>query len=242
VVVKRIVETLHRFPGATIGAVAMNKRQAEEIETQLERVRRDRPELDDVIAELHEPIFVKNLENVQGDERDVIVMSTTYGPESAGGPVAQRFGPINSDTGWRRLNVIATRARQRVEVVTSLRPSDIVLGDSPRRGLAEFRNYLEYAFTGRVSEVGIRTGAAPDSDFERSVLAHLERLGYRGEPQVGVAGFYIDIGVPHPERAGEFLLGIECDGATYHSAKSVRDRDRLSRLLKKAGLDAVSRT
>lgn len=227
VVVDKIVETLARFPGSTIGAVAMNKRQAEDIEALLDRARRDRPELDDLITELAEPIFVKNLENVQGDERDVIVISTTYGPEKAGGPVARRFGPINSDAGWRRLNVIATRARQRVEVVTSLRPTDVLLGENPKRGLREFRNYLEYAFSGRVPELGESTGQAPDSDFERSVLFHLERLGFEGEPQVGVAGFFIDIGVKHPERPGEFLLGIECDGATYHSAKSVRDRDRL---------------
>lgn len=227
VVVRKILETLHRFPTATIGAVAMNKRQAEEIETLLEWAGRENPLIDEMINQLTEPLFVKNLENVQGDERDVIVLSTTYGPQQAGGPVTQRFGPINSHTGWRRLNVIATRARQRVEVVTSLRPTDIVLGPNPRRGLAEFRNYLEYAFEGRITDTGSFTGREPDSDFERSVLAQLERLGYEGEPQVGVAGFFIDIGVKHPERPGEFLLGIECDGATYHSSKSMRDRDRL---------------
>lgn len=227
VVVGKILETLERFPNATIGAAAMNRRQAEEIEALLERAKRDRPGLDEVIAGLSEPLFIKNLENVQGDERDVIVISTTYGPEEAGAPVAQRFGPINSDVGWRRLNVIATRARQRVELVTSLRPSDILLGENAKRGAREFRAYLEYAFHGRVSDTGTPTSRSPDSPFELAVIAHIERMGYRCEPQIGVAGFFIDIGVVHPDRDGEFVLGIECDGATYHSSPSVRDRDRL---------------
>lgn len=229
VVVESIVTHFRRYPRVSLGVAAFNKRQAEEIELMLAKVRREDPAIDEVIAqhEAEEPLFIKNLENVQGDERDVIFISTTYGPEQPGARVAQRFGPVNSDLGWRRLNVIATRARQRVEVFTSMKPADVLAGDGARRGVREFRAYLEYAFTGRISEIGTPTGGGPDSEFEIAVAEHLRRLGYECDPQVGVSGFYIDLGVRHPDRPGEYLMGVECDGASYHSAKSVRDRDRL---------------
>ena len=169
-----------------------------------------------------------DLENVQGDERDVIFISTTYGPERAGvDKVAQRFGPINSDLGWRRLNVIATRAKQRVEVFTSMRPYHILVGGEARRGVRALRDYLKYADTGGYSARGHATGWAPENDFEEVVGRSIEELGFEIEPQVGAEGFFIDIGVRHPDRPGEFLVAVECDGASYHSARSVRDRDRL---------------
>ncbi|MGH2396085.1 MAG: DUF4011 domain-containing protein [bacterium] len=229
VVVQNILQHFRHNPEASLGVAAFNKRQAEEIEALLEKARRDDPAVDELITnhESSEPLFIKNLENVQGDERDVIFISTTYGPETQGGPVYQRFGPINSDLGWRRLNVIATRARQRVEVFTSMRPVDIQIGQEVRRGPRSLRNYLEYAATGRVSEHGIVKGGAPDSEFEIAVASILRNLGYECDLQVGVSGFFVDIGVRHPDRTGEYLMGIECDGATYHSAKAVRDRDRL---------------
>jgi hypothetical protein len=125
------------------------------------------------------------------------------------------------------LNVIATRARQRVEVFTSMRPTDIHIADGSRRGVRVLKAYLEYAATGKITEHGRPTGRAPDSEFEEAVSKILSDLGYECDPQVGVAGFYIDIGVRHPDFSGEYLMGVECDGATYHSARSVRDRDRL---------------
>ncbi len=229
IVVDNIVRHFRLYPQASLGVAAFNKRQAEEIELLLDKVRRDDPAIDELITQhdAEEPLFIKNLENVQGDERDVIFISTTYGPEQPGGNVAQRFGPINSDLGWRRLNVIATRARQRVEVFTSMRPTDVLAGEGARRGVRELRAYLEYAATGRISEIGMTSGGAAESEFESAVAQHITRMGYECDPQVGVSGFYIDIAVRHPDRPGEYLIGIECDGATYHSAKSVRDRDRL---------------
>lgn len=229
VVVENIINQLRANPDTTLGVAAFNKRQAEEIQLLLDKAAREDPSIDELITNLdgEEPFFIKNLENVQGDERDVIFISTTYGPERTGGPVHQRFGPINSDTGWRRLNVIATRARKRVEVFTSMRPTDVIVGDGARRGVRALRSYLEYAETGRVSDLGRKTGGAPDSEFEISVGAIVDQLGYQTEPQVGVEGFFIDIGVCHPDRPGEYLMGIECDGAAYHSSRSVRDRDRL---------------
>ncbi len=229
VVVQSIVQHYRHASNQTLGVVAFNKRQAEEIELLLDRERQQDPALDEVISSSSEaePLFIKNLENVQGDERDVIFLSVTYGPERSGERAFQRFGPINSELGWRRLNVIATRARQRVEVFTSLRPIDVLVGESSRRGVRELRNYLEYSATGRIESRGGSTGKAPDSEFEEAVGAIITSLGYEIEPQVGVEGFFIDIGVRHPDRPGEFLLGVECDGAAYHSSPSVRDRDRL---------------
>ena len=229
IVVENIVQHFYHHSDASLGVAAFNKRQAEEIQLLLDRARSEDPVLDKRISESHleEPLFVKNLENVQGDERDVIFISTTYGPESAGAPVHQRFGPINSELGWRRLNVIATRAKQRVEVFTSMRPGDIRIGEGTRKGARALRDYLEYAETGKVSDRGRPTGRDYDSEFEEAVANLLREMGFESDPQVGVAGFFIDLGVIHPDRPGEYLMGIECDGAAYHSAKSARDRDRL---------------
>ncbi len=229
VVVENIIRHYQSRKRESLGVIAINKRQAEEIQLLFDNVRRDDPVIDSLITE-HEagqPLFIKNLENVQGDERDVIFISTTYGPEKPGGRVFQRFGPLNSDVGWRRLNVMVTRARQRVEVFTSLRPTDILIDTNSSRGVKAFRDYLEYAATGNITEHGRVSGRAFDSEFEEAVAKILGDLGYECDPQVGVAGFFIDIGIIHPDRRGEYLMGIECDGATYHSASSVRDRDRL---------------
>jgi len=228
-VVENIIHHYQSHGDRTLGIATFNKRQAEEIQLILDKRKQADPVIEELIAEHGdtESLFIKNLENVQGDERDVIFISTTYGPEKANGPVHQRFGPINSDLGWRRLNVIATRARQRVEVFSSLRPTEIRIGEGSSRGVRTLRDYLEYASTGKIKEHGERTNKEPDSDFEIAVMKIIEDLGFSCEPQVGVAGFFIDIGVAHPDRPGEYLLGIECDGATYHSARSIRDRDRL---------------
>lgn len=228
-VVANTLRHFQRHPRLSLGIATFGRKQQEEIQIRLDRARLEEPALDAILAEHEqgdEPLFVKNLENVQGDERDVIFISATYGPEKDSGVVMQRFGPINSDQGWRRLNVIATRARQRVEVFTSMRHTDIQVEAAPR-GRVELRNYLEYALTGRISETGKETGREPDSAFEVAVARVVNQLGYETVPQVGVAGFFIDLGVKHPTRPGEFMVGIECDGAAYHSAKSVRDRDRL---------------
>lgn len=172
-------------------------------------------------------LFVKNLENLQGDERDVIFISYTFGPENPGGRVMQRFGPITQENGWRRLNVLITRARRRIELFTSMDPSDILAGPEKSRGVNAMKDYLEFAHTGHLPDRGSWSGRQPDSPFEIAVMRAVERNGLKVVPQVGVAGYFIDVGVLRPGRSDEFLLGIECDGATYHAAKSTRDRDRL---------------
>lgn len=170
--------------------------------------------------------FIKNLENVQGDEADTLYIGTTYGPDPKTKKVYQRFGPINGEYGWRRMNVLITRARNKIVVYTSLRSSDIAISEG-NRGRMALRHYLEYIESGHVESVqGTHTGKQPDSPFEESVIKYIRSLGYIAKPQVGVAGFFIDIGVK-VEGSYNFILGVECDGAGYHSSKSARDRDRI---------------
>ncbi|MGL5845821.1 MAG: DUF4011 domain-containing anti-phage protein Hhe [Aeromonas veronii] len=219
----------HR-PGESLGVVAMSSKQRDQIERAIDELRRNRPEFNDAIDGLYameEPLFVKNLENVQGDERDVIFISFTYGPSEHGGKVYQRFGPINSDVGWRRLNVLFTRSKKRMHVFSSMRSEDVVTSESSKLGVVSLKGFLQFAENGKLDSVVTHTGRAPDSDFEVAVMEALKRAGFECEPQVGVAGFFIDLAVKDPGCPGRYLMGIECDGASYHSAKSARDRDRL---------------
>ena len=227
--VDSVINHLKYNSSETLGVATFNRDQKDLIDSLLDDLQRKDASLDKAIAayDKSEPFFVKNLENVQGDERDVIFVSTTYGPDKSSNKVHQRFGPINSDTGWRRLNVIFTRARKRLEVFTSLKSSDIVGGSQSKRGVITLKNYLKYIETGKLIEDSEFTDKTPDSAFEVAVSKIINDYGFKTTPQVGVAGFYIDIGVHHPDRDGEFILGVECDGAYYHSSKSARDRDRL---------------
>ncbi len=170
---------------------------------------------------------MKNLENVQGDERDVIIISMTYGPASPGARVPQNFGPITTETGWRRLNVLFTRAKERMEIFSSMRSSDISPKEGADRGPRALKLFLEYAETGRLGEEAKPSGRDPDNDFEDAVIEGLEELNFQCVPKVGVANFYLDIGIRDPGAPDDFIAAIECDGASYHSEKSARDRDRL---------------
>jgi superfamily I DNA and/or RNA helicase len=227
-VAEAAVAFMRENPDRSLGVVTLNMPQREvllgEIDRLIARDRRAAAYIEKWESTL-EPFFVKNLENVQGDERDVIFISTVYGPDADTGVVMNRFGPVNSNVGHRRLNVLFTRAKQQVDVFTSMRSSDIRVSDASSRGVKELKSYLEYAETGRL-EQGEQTGREPDSEFEIFVRDRLVQHGFEVVPQVGVAGYSIDLAVKHPKRSG-YLLGIECDGATYHSSKSARDRDRL---------------
>lgn len=230
---KRIVEEavgcMAQTPEQSLGIVAMNIKQKELIREEFERLLDTNP----IVSEFYqrwseddlEPFIIKNLESIQGDERDIIIVSTVYGPDESGG-VFQRFGPINTIYGHRRLNVLFSRAKNRLILVTSLNPSDVRLDDNSKEGKRAFRDYLDFAATGRM-DAGEETGAEPDSDFEVMVAERLRNAGYDATPQVGVEGFKIDIGVSHSRYRYGYIAGIECDGATYHSSAAARDRDRL---------------
>lgn len=229
IVAKAIEHHLLNRPEESLGVVAMNVKQAEQIDRALEQLAKQNPALQEALSRneaVDEPLFIKNLENVQGDERDVIYISTTYGPMEIGGKVPQRFGPINGADGWRRLNVLFTRSKKRMQIFASFTANDIIATGTSSRGVLALRDFLQFAESGHMPHTR-ETGRASDSDFEVAVIEALERKGYQCEPQVGVAGFFIDLAVRDPGQPGRYLMGIECDGAAYHSAKSARDRDRL---------------
>lgn len=217
----------------SLGVVTFNQAQQGLIENLLDARRRASTKLDQAIAESTlEPLFVKNLENVQGDERDIIYFSITYGPDAAG-KVALNFGPLNLEGGHRRLNVAVSRARQGVVIFSTLMPEQIDLSRVRAAGVRDLKNYLDFAIRGprALIEQINPTGLEPDSPFEKQVINQLREKGWTVHSQVGVSGYRIDIGVVDPRAPGRYLLGIECDGATYHSAATARDRDRLRHLI-----------
>ncbi|MCY4497464.1 MAG: DUF3320 domain-containing protein, partial [Rhodospirillaceae bacterium] len=222
-----VVEHARTTPQFTLGTVAFNLKQARRIEDELEILRRRDPSIEASFFTRHpeEPFFVKNLENVQGDERDVILISIGYGKLS-GGFLPMNFGPLNQDGGERRLNVLITRARRRCVVHSNFEAADVDLRRAKARGIKALKTFLNYAATG-VLDLPQRTGGAADSPFEEGVAAALRARGHEIEHQIGSAGFFIDLAVVDPDRPGRYMLGIECDGAMYHSARSARDRDRL---------------
>lgn len=226
-VAERVIHHLDSRPGKSVGVVAMSAAQRDAISNALQVLRGERPDLENSFAESRlDGIFVKSLEEVQGDERDVMIMSIGYGPDDSG-TVYKNFGPINKKGGERRLNVAITRAKELTEVVSSMSAGDI--GDIPSAGGRHLRRYLDYAERGPAAlsiELGPE-GLGTDSPFEDAVISSIRSWGYDVQPQVGVSGFRIDIGVKHPSAPGVFMLGVECDGAMYHSAQSARDRDRL---------------
>jgi very-short-patch-repair endonuclease len=214
---------------------AFSQRQEEKVHEEVERLRRANPDLEELFHEkCDEPFFIKNLETVQGDERDVILLSIGYGPDekSAGGNrlVAMRFGPLNRVGGERRLNVAITRARERMVVVSSIRAQDIDLSKTDALGVRLLRDYLDYAERGvEALRAGITEDSVRgfDSDFERDVHEELTRHGLKLHTQVGCTDYRIDLAAVDPRAPGRYLLGIECDGATYHTSATARDRDRL---------------
>jgi very-short-patch-repair endonuclease len=226
-VAERVIHHVQTRPHLTIGVVALSKAQAEAIETAVAAARARRPDLEQFFNDDRlDGFFVKNLESVQGDERDVIILSIGYGPD-ANGKLTANFGPINNDAGWRRLNVAVTRARQRVELVASFYGGE--LPDTTKKGIWHLKRYLQFAEAGSqmLAIAETEPGRQFDGPFEQDVAEVLRGWGYDVVPQVGVAGYRIDVAVRHPHHPGVFALGIECDGAMYHSTRAARDRDRL---------------
>jgi very-short-patch-repair endonuclease len=225
-----ILAHFRQHPDESLGVIAFSQRQQMRVLEELEQLRKASPDLEEFFREgRDEAFFVKNLENVQGDERDVIFLGIGYGPDETG-RVAMRFGPLNRQGGERRLNVAVTRARRRMTVVSSLHAHDIDLSRAGAVGVKLLRAYLDYAERGAEALRAAITGAGErdfDSPFEREVYEELTRRGLTVHPQVGCSGFRIDLAVVGPLAPGRYLLGVECDGATYHSSATARDRDRL---------------
>jgi hypothetical protein len=208
-------------PERSLGVVAFSMPQRDLIERRVEALCRKDADLDAwVNADREEPFFVKNLENVQGDERDVMLLSVGYGRD-AEGQASMNFGPLNQAGGERRLNVLITRARLRCEVFSNLRAEDLDLRRAPGEGVRAFRAFLDYA-ADRTFEGG--SEAARSGDFEEQVARALEGAGLRVAREVGSGGFRVDLAV---EEGGRYVLGILTDGPRYQGAAWARDRDRL---------------
>jgi very-short-patch-repair endonuclease len=221
----------------TLGVIAFSQAQMFAIEDEIDRQLIEHPDLEPFFtADRLEGFFVKNLETVQGDERDVILLSVGYGRD-LNGKFAMNFGPLNREGGQRRLNVAVTRAREKLVVVSSIRAADIDLKASQAEGVRHLHRYLDFAERGlaAVTEAAPAAGET-QSPLEADVLRHVEKLGYKTVPQVGCSGYRVDLGVIDPREPGRYLLGIECDGASYQSTPTARDRDRLRQeVLEKLG-------
>lgn len=225
-VAQAVMQHAIQTPELSLGVAAFNVAQRDLIQVEIELLRRQMPEAEAFFtSQGSEPFFVKNLENIQGDERDKIFISIGYGRNESG-RIAREFGPLNREGGHRRLNVLITRAKLAMRVFCNFRADELELDAGASLGVRALKNFLKYAETG-VLEVARETGKAADSPFELEVIEALRERNYEVEPQVGTAGYFIDIAVKDPDYPGRYFLAIECDGAAYHSSRSARDRDRL---------------
>jgi very-short-patch-repair endonuclease len=247
-VVDTIYELLKRGDGKGIGVIAFNQTQQQRILDRIDRRAQEDPSFNVLVEAAFHPadgdhekaLFVKNIENVQGDQRDIIIFSVGYGPDSTGRVRAQ-FGSLNREGGDNRLNVAVSRSKERIIVVSSVDPADLSVANAKNRGPRLLRNYLEYARAVSAQDEELRGAvlrevnpardvSGPrvirfDSPFEEEVMNALQRQQLIVRTQVGVSGFRIDLAVVDPNDPTRYLLGIECDGATYHSAPSARERD-----------------
>lgn len=224
-IAQEVIKFAQQNPEKSLGVAAFSVKQRDLIRELVELEFTKNPSVKEFFSETQrEPFFVKNLESIQGDERDAIFISVGYG-RTPDGVLYKSFGPLASTGGERRLNVLISRAKERITVFSSITADDFK-AEPGKLGLNAFREFLQYAEKGYF-DLPSETGRTFDSDFEESVANFLISNGYKVQPQVGMKGFFIDLGVVHPENENIFLCGIECDGATYHSSRSARDRDRL---------------
>ncbi len=221
-----IIAHAKNSPQHSLGVASFSLQQKIAIQDELELLRRQHPETETFFTDHPtEPFFIKNLENVQGDERDVMFISVAYA-RNASGYLPMRFGPVGADGGERRLNVLISRAKLRCEVFSSITADDIDLERARGKGVAALKVFLRYAQTGQLS-IANRTQREADSSLEVSVKEALEQQGLIVHPQVGLAGFFIDLAILDQSNPGRYVLGIEVDGDSYHESRSARDRDRL---------------
>ncbi len=228
-VVDLIYKNIDKYPNRSLGVVAFSVAQQDLIDKLLSNRRQNAPEKEYFFnSNDKEPFFIKNLETVQGDERDTIIFSVAYGKDVQG-RLLHNFGPLNRVGGERRLNVAVTRAKCNVQLVSSMHYTDIDLKHTSAEGAKLLREYLDYAENGSIAlerMISVRPFEQFDSDFELEVCDYLRSKGFTVDTQVGCSGFRIDLGLRLPDSS-DYVLAIECDGATYHSSKNARDRDRL---------------
>ncbi len=226
IVAEAVIRHALDHPEHSLGVGTFSVAQRQAVLKELEILRRANPAAEGFFAHTAlEPFFVKNLENIQGDERDVIFISVGYGKNEQGF-LAHAFGPLSGEGGERRLNVLISRAKLRCEVFCNFTGADIDLERTRAKGVAALKLFLTFAETGDFG-LGEPTGEDHESDFEAQVCRRLRSLGHDVKTQIGASGFRIDLAIGDNEKPGRFVLGIECDGAQYHASRSARDRDRL---------------
>lgn len=225
-----VFEHFKKQPNRSLGVIAFGEVQQQAIDTEIRSMRLKNQQYEHFFnEEADEPFFIKNLENVQGDERDTIIFSIGYAKDNSG-VFRMNFGPLSKSGGERRLNVAITRAKFNVKLVGSIMPTDIDIERITSDGPKLLRGYIDFAINGADSLVRAATESDftwLDSPFEEAVYNFLDRKGYKLGTQVGCSGYRIDMAVKHPTLSGIYVLGIECDGAAYHSARTARERDRL---------------
>lgn len=232
-IAKAVFDHIQKQPHRSLGVIAFGKSQEYAIYEAVNKMRDMHPELEDFFSEAKdEPFFVKNLENVQGDERDRIILSCGYGKDEDG-IFAMRFGPLALSGGERRLNVAVSRAKYQMTVVSSFKASEI-RGTDENANRKLLRDFIDYSERGLPALIGDDVSMTDeeyqpefDSGFEEEVYNFITQNGYKLRTQVGSSGYKIDMAVLHPEIEGRFMLAIECDGAAYHSSRTARDRDIL---------------
>ena len=225
-VAEAVIAHARNTPDSTLGVATFSVKQRQQILDELERLRRENPDTEGFFgASSHEPFFVKNLENIQGDERDVIFISVCYGRDK-NGYITMSFGPLSSDGGERRLNVLISRARLSCQVFSPIVADDIDLDRAKSKGVRGLKTFLNYAKNGQLN-IASASDRDFDSPFEEAVSNALASAGFDVRRQVGQSGFFVDLAIVDPANPGRYTLGIECDGAAYHSSRSARDRDRL---------------
>lgn len=226
-VAQAMIQHANEHPQLSLGVATFSTQQRRAIFDELEILRRQHPETEGFFtAHPSEPWFVKSLENIQGDERDVIMISVGYGRDAQRN-MTMNFGPLGKDGGERRLNVLISRAKSRCEVFSSITDEDIDLERTKAKGTVAFKLFLHYARTGRLVVAKEAEEQQAQRIFEEEVAAALRARGYELHTQVGIAGLFVDIAISDPKRPGRYVLGIDCDGTWYRDAKSARDRERL---------------
>ncbi len=229
-VAQLVLEHIKNFPNRSLGVVTFSSSQQQAVENVIRQIRLNNQQYEEFFNEDKEDaFFVKNLENVQGDERDTIIFSIGYAKDH-NGVMYMNFGPLSRNGGFRRLNVAITRAKYNIKLVGSIYPTDIDIDKTNSEGVKMLRSYIDFAINGESvlkNELTYNNSVEVESPFEEAVYDFLIENGYSVATQVGCSGYRIDLAVRHPKLSGRFVLGVECDGATYHSARTARERDRI---------------
>lgn len=227
--VQLIEQHIKKYPKRSLGIIAFSESQQSAIEDAVHEFRKKHHEYEDFFnEEQEEAFFIKNLENVQGDERDTIIFSICYG-KNAQGRMYMRFGPLGHQGGERRLNVAVTRAKYNIKLVGSIQPEDIDLNKTKSEGVRMLRSYIEFASRRTWDAISLKHahGLYETDVFCESVAGFLEERGYKVKKHVGSSDYTVDIAIEHPNISGAYIAGIECDGDSYYHARTVRDRDHL---------------